>query len=103
MDTPVRGQLGVEGCGQQRPLPHRDDPTGALLGAQDGDVPAILLHPGGPDKDRSQRPGVVCAQAGQRDVVLKLVDLTTEGIPAHDHVDPAEGLLAGHAVGEPIG
>ena len=37
MATPVRGQLGVEGRGQQLPLPHGDDPTGVLL--------ATAFHP----------------------------------------------------------
>src|ERR1700678_3438107 len=99
MDTPVRGQLRVEGRGQQLALPHRDDPTGALLGTQDGDVLAILLHPGGPDKDRPQWPGVVYAQAGprrsrqgtERDVALERVDLAAERVPGAGHVDPAEG------------
>ena len=38
MDAHITRQLGVEGGGEQRPLPDRDDPTGGRLG------PENLLH-----------------------------------------------------------
>src|SRR5271166_6065627 len=105
MYAPVRGQFGVEGRGQQWPLPDRDDPTRALVGSQNADARAGLLHPRGPDEDRVERLFVVTfvvTEPVERDVALEGVDLPAERVPADGHVDPAVGLLAACAVGQPV-
>src|SRR6266571_1474631 len=102
MNAPVRGQLGVEGCGKQLPLPDGDDPTGALVGSQNADARTGPLYPRRPDEDGAERVRTV-AESAQRDVVLEGVDLAAERVPADGHVDTAVGLLAFDAVGQPVG
>jgi len=104
MDAVATSELGVERRGGQRPLADRDDPTGGGVvprrhSGQHLDAGPGLLDPRRPDEDRVEG-GV---EPDDVEVGLEGVDLATERVAAHGDVQPADGLLVGGAVLEPVG
>ena len=118
VDAAVAGHLGMKRRRQHLALPHRDDVVGGP--AQHPHVGTDPLHPRRPDEHRVHR----AVQPFELDVALEGVDLSTEGVAPHRHIDALQrcGVTArntgiedlagqqdhsgartvgGHAVGQP--
>ncbi len=103
MDAVVAGDLGVEGGGQQRPLPDRDDPAGRRAGLDAGEdlnLGSHSLDPRRPDEDGAQRLG---AEFADVEVLLERMDLAAECVAAHRDIQPTQGLLVESAALDPVG
>src|SRR3954453_8558422 len=99
----IPGDLGVERRREQVALPHRDDPTRGRSGldlGEDVHRRRDLLDPRRPDE---HRPHELAVDALEGQVLLEALDLAPEGVPAHGHVDAAEGLLPGDGVHDAVG
>src|SRR4051812_19564538 len=103
VNAQVPGQLGVEGRREQVTLSDGDDPTGGrpvLDAAEHLDVRPAVLHPGRSDEHRVEG---VAVDVGQVYVGLEGVDLPAERVATYGHVDPAQRLLVGRPVDDPVG
>src|SRR6266536_5997492 len=95
----VPRQLGVERRGQHGALTNRDDPTGGGFTTRDLRVIAdsgehLDLGGGGLDPRRPDENGVdFVLYSHEVQVLLEGVDLPTEGVAPHDHVETAELVL----------
>ncbi len=94
MHPPVAGQLRVERSGQHAPLPNRHDPTARPPSRRHVGDPGqylnagtSLLHPGGADE---HRPDDITGYPGDVEISLEGVNLATERIAAHHHVQRGE-------------
>src|SRR3954471_7676649 len=102
MHPRVTGELGMERRRQQRTLSYGDDPTGGLTVVDLRERLngfAELLDPGRPDEHGMHR----FVQPAEADVALERVDLASEGVAPHGHVDAADAHLVGGAVEHPVG
>ena len=83
VDAPVAGDLGVERRREHAALTDGDRMSGRA--GEHLDVGSDALDPGRPDEHRVH--GIV--EADEVEVVFERVDLTTESVAPHRHIDPA--------------
>ncbi len=98
MDATIAGDLGVERGREDRALPHGHDVVGG--GAfrhpgQDVHTGPDPLDPRRADEHRADR---IAVDAGEVEVGLERVHLTSEGVAPHRHVEPVEVLRIGAGV-----